>query len=49
MRIAQENLDLQKRSYDIADVLYRNGQSNELDVQQAEFGLGEVLKINQLP
>ena len=35
LRIAQDNLDLQKRSYDIADVLYRNGESNELDVQQA--------------
>ena len=35
LRIAQENLDLQKRSYDIAEVLYRNGESNELDVQQA--------------
>ena len=35
LRIAQENLVLQKRSYDIADVLYRNGESNELDVQQA--------------
>ena len=33
--IAQDNLELQKRSYDIADVLYRNGESNELDVQQA--------------
>jgi len=35
LRIAQENLELQERSYDIADVLYRNGESNELDVQQA--------------
>jgi len=35
LRIAEENLVLQKRSYDIADVLYRNGESNELDVQQA--------------
>ncbi len=35
LRIAEENLKLQKRSYDIADVLYRNGESNELDVQQA--------------
>ena len=33
--IAQDNLELQERSYDIADVLYRNGESNELDVQQA--------------
>jgi len=35
LRIAQENLKLQRRSYNIADVLYRNGESNELDVQQA--------------
>ncbi len=35
LRIAQDNLELQKQSYDIADVLYRNGESNELDVQQA--------------
>ncbi|MEE8338739.1 MAG: TolC family protein [Xanthomonadales bacterium] len=35
LRIAQDNLKLQKRSYDIAEVLYRNGESNELDVQQA--------------
>ena len=35
LRIAQDNLDLQERSYDIADVLFRNGQANELDVQQA--------------
>ena len=36
LRIARENLTLQQRSYDIVDVLYRNGESNELDVQQAE-------------
>jgi len=36
LRIARENLVLQKRSYDIVDVLYRYGASNELDVQQAE-------------
>jgi NodT family efflux transporter outer membrane factor (OMF) lipoprotein len=35
LRIAEENLVLQRRSYNIADVLYRNGESNELDVQQA--------------
>jgi len=35
LRIAQDNLELQQRSYNIADVLYRNGESNELDVQQA--------------
>ncbi len=36
LRIAQENLKLQQRSYDIAEVLYRNGQDSELDVQQAK-------------
>jgi len=35
LRIAQDNLKLQQRSYDIADVLYRNGEDSELDVQQA--------------
>ena len=35
LRIAKNNLELQQRSYDIADVLYRNGQDSELDVQQA--------------
>ena len=33
--IAQGNLELQQRSYDIAGVLFRNGESSELDVQQA--------------
>ena len=36
LRMARENLALQQRSYDIVDVLFRNGASNELDVQQAE-------------
>lgn len=36
LRIASENLKLQQRSYDIAEVLYRNGQDSELDVQQAK-------------
>jgi len=36
LRIAYENLKLQQRSYDIAEVLYRNGQDSELDVQQAK-------------
>jgi NodT family efflux transporter outer membrane factor (OMF) lipoprotein len=35
IRIADENLKLQQRSYDIADVLYRKGADSELDVQQA--------------
>jgi len=36
LRIAQNNIALQQRSFDIVDVLYRNGSSNELDVQRAE-------------
>jgi NodT family efflux transporter outer membrane factor (OMF) lipoprotein len=35
LRIAHDNLKIQQRSYDIADVLYRNGEDSELDVQQA--------------
>ena len=35
LRIAEENLKLQQRSYSIATVLYNNGQDSELDVQQA--------------
>jgi NodT family efflux transporter outer membrane factor (OMF) lipoprotein len=36
LRIGRENLVLQQRSYDIVEVLFRNGASSELDVQQAE-------------
>jgi NodT family efflux transporter outer membrane factor (OMF) lipoprotein len=36
LRIARENLALQQRSYDIVEVLYRFGASNELDVLQAQ-------------
>lgn len=36
LRISQDNIVLQQRSYDIVDVMYRHGASNELDVQQAE-------------
>lgn len=35
LRIAHENAGLQKRSYDIASVLYKNGADSELDMQQA--------------
>ena len=35
VRIAHENLKIQKRSYDIAEVLYRNGTDSELDMMQA--------------
>jgi len=36
LRIAHDNLKIQKRSYNIAAVLYRNGAASELDMQQAE-------------
>ena len=35
LRIAQENVEIQQRSYDIAEVLFRNGADSELDMQQA--------------
>lgn len=35
LRIARENVKIQQRSYDIAEVLYRNGSDSELDMQQA--------------
>ena len=36
LRIAKVNLEIQQRSYEIAAVLYRNGATSELDMQQAE-------------
>lgn len=33
--IARENVKLQRRSYEITDALYRNGEQSELDRQQA--------------
>lgn len=36
LRIANENLKLQQRSFDIADLLYRQGEDSELDMQQAK-------------
>ncbi len=36
LAIARDNLRLQQRSYDIAEVLFRNGQDSELDMQQAQ-------------
>jgi len=35
LEIARVNIDIQQRSYDIVDVLFRNGESSELDVGQA--------------
>ncbi len=40
MRISRENTALQQRSYEITQVLYRNGEESELDMQQA---LGQLL------
>ena len=36
LRISQDNVVLQEKSYHIAEVLFRNGQDSELDMQQAE-------------
>lgn len=36
LRIAQENVAIQQRSFEIAEVLYRNGADSELDMQQAQ-------------
>ncbi len=35
LRIARENVNLQRRSYEITDTLFRNGEQSELDRQQA--------------
>jgi NodT family efflux transporter outer membrane factor (OMF) lipoprotein len=35
LRISNENVKIQQRSYDIARVLYENGADSELDMQQA--------------
>ncbi len=34
--IAYKNAEIQKRSYEITDTLYRNGENSELDLQQAK-------------
>ncbi|WP_035274271.1 efflux transporter outer membrane subunit [Desulfogranum japonicum] len=36
LRITTDNIKLQERSYKITEVLYRNGDSSELDVRQAK-------------
>lgn len=36
LRIARENAQLQKRSYEIAQKLFKSGESDELDLQQAK-------------
>ena len=35
LRISRDNVAIQQRSYDIAEVLFRNGLNTELDMQQA--------------
>lgn len=35
LRISEVNVDLQRRSFNITDTLYRNGEQSELDRQQA--------------
>jgi len=34
--IAHKNADIQKRSYEITEILYKNGEESELDLQQAK-------------
>jgi len=36
LALARDSLEIQQRSYDIAEVLYRNGQNSELDALQAK-------------
>ena len=39
LKISRDNVVLQQRSYDIVEVMFRYGASNELDVQQAQAQL----------
>jgi NodT family efflux transporter outer membrane factor (OMF) lipoprotein len=36
INIANKNADIQKRSYEITETLYKNGEQSELDLQQAK-------------
>jgi outer membrane protein TolC len=36
INIANKNADIQKRSYEITETLYKNGEESELDLQQAK-------------
>ena len=48
LRIAQENAKLQKRSYEITERLFKSGESDELDLQQAKTQyLGTLASIPQ--
>jgi NodT family efflux transporter outer membrane factor (OMF) lipoprotein len=42
LRLAQNNIKLQERSLQIADVRFRNGATTELDVQQAKSNLANT-------
>ncbi|MGJ7512022.1 efflux transporter outer membrane subunit [Variovorax sp. GT1P44] len=49
LRIARENAAIQKRSFDITQLLFRSGGESELDVQQARAQyLGTLATIPQL-
>jgi NodT family efflux transporter outer membrane factor (OMF) lipoprotein len=49
LRIARENAQLQKRSYDIAQKLFKSGETDELDLQQAKTQyLGTLSSIPDL-
>ena len=49
LRIARENAQLQKRSYDIAQKLFKAGETDELDFQQANTQyLGTLSSIPEL-
>ncbi|SIT37227.1 Efflux transporter, outer membrane factor lipoprotein, NodT family [Paraburkholderia piptadeniae] len=49
LRIARENAQLQKRSYDIAQKLFKAGETDELDLQQARTQyLGTLSSIPDL-
>ncbi|CAB3754640.1 Outer membrane protein OprM [Paraburkholderia solisilvae] len=49
LRIAHENARLQKRSYDIAQKLFKSGETDELDLQQAKTQyLGTLSSIPDL-
>ncbi len=49
LRIARENAKLQKRSYEITERLFKGGESDELDLQQAKTQyLGTLSSIPEL-
>ena len=49
LHIARENAQLQKRSYDITEKLFKSGESDELDLQQAKTQyLGTLSSIPDL-